>query len=97
MRYHSGTIQGQVVANIEKLYLKALNSPNNLDFKDLLALAKGVGFIPRKRAGTSHEVFKHPHITGLKSLLNLQEDSGKAKPYQVKQLIALIDEYDLLE
>jgi hypothetical protein len=85
------------VTKIRKLYQKALNSPNNLDFNELRALAKGVGFIPRKRTGSSHEAFKHSEIKGLKSLLNLQEDSGKAKPYQVRQLLELIDEYNLLE
>jgi hypothetical protein len=85
------------VATIKKLYEKARNSPNNLAFAELCALARAVGFVPRKRTGTSHEVFKHPNIKGVSSLLPLQEVSGKAKPYQVRQLLDIIEEYSLLE
>ena len=28
-------------------------------------------------------------------MLNLQSDRGQAKPYQVKQLLRLVEEYDL--
>lgn len=85
------------MTSINKLYQKARNSPNNLDFKDLCALARGVGFVLRKRTGTSHEVFKHPKLKGASGLLPLQGVSGKAKPYQVRQLLAIIEEYGLLE
>ncbi len=40
----------------------------------------------------SHHVFVHPI---LRELVNLQEVSGKAKPYQVRQLLDLVERYNL--
>ena len=40
----------------------------------------------------SHHVFAHPI---LRELVNLQEVSGKAKPYQVRQLLDLVERYNL--
>jgi hypothetical protein len=34
---------------------------------------------------------------GVKELLNFQDVKGKAKPYQVRQFIKLIEKYSLLE
>jgi hypothetical protein len=91
MWYHHGVFVGK----FEKLYRKAANSPDNLSFSDLCALAEAVGFVLRKRGGgTSHLIYRHPKV---RELMNLQNDHGKAKPYQVKQLLTLIEEYELLE
>ena len=83
------------MGNLEKLYRKALSAPNNLDFGELCALAEGAGFVLRKgKSGSSHSVYKHPLIS---ELLTLQSRSGKAKPYQVRQLLGLIEEHELIE
>ena len=42
----------------------------------------------------SHRVFVRE---GVKELLNFQDVKGKAKPYQVRQFIKLIEKYSLLE
>ncbi len=42
----------------------------------------------------SHHIFIHSNIP---ELLNLQNVKGKAKPYQIKQLLQLIERYDLKE
>lgn len=34
---------------------------------------------------------------GVEELLNFQNVGGKAKPYQVKQLIKIIEKYNLVE
>ena len=47
----------------------------------------------RKGKG-SHFIFTRP---GVDELLNFQNIKGKAKPYQVKQLINIIEKYGLLE
>lgn len=77
----------------EKLYEKAKNSPNNLAFDDLCALAEEFGFRLRKGGGTSHRVYKRP---GVWKSLTFQSHSGKAMPYQVRELLDTIDEYDLM-
>ncbi|HPR53412.1 MAG TPA: type II toxin-antitoxin system HicA family toxin [Deltaproteobacteria bacterium] len=76
----------------EKLYRKASESPNNLSFSELCSLAKQVGFVYRNTSG-DHETYKHP-IGG--RMMNFQPINGKAKPYQVKQLLDFIEENDLM-
>jgi hypothetical protein len=59
-----------------------------------MALAIEVGFMPKRNRG-SHKIMNHRDRPEL--FLNFQEYKGKAKPYQVRHLLALIDEHDLLE
>jgi len=77
---------------IRGLYEKALRKPNSLKFREVRALAEGVGFRLDRTRG-SHHIFIHDSP---KMLLNLQNVKGEAKPYQVRQLAALIDEHNLL-
>jgi hypothetical protein len=44
------------------------------------------------RVSGSHHIYIHPHIP---DLINLQNVDGKAKPYQIKQLLKIIEQYDL--
>ncbi len=63
----------------------------NVAFGDLCALAQALGFEPRRVNG-SHHVFAHREIP---ELINLQSVRGEAKPYQIRQLVRLVDRYDL--
>ena len=45
------------------------------------------------RVKGSHHIFVHPEI---EELVNLQEVSGQAKAYQVKQLLQLIERYNII-
>jgi predicted RNA binding protein YcfA (HicA-like mRNA interferase family) len=63
----------------------------NVAFGDLCALAKALGFELRRVSG-SHHVFAHPDIP---QLINLQSVHGQAKPYQIRQLVRLVERYDL--
>lgn len=74
-----------------KLLAKALRSSKNLRFGEALALAKAFGFRLSRTKG-SHHIFVHPRI---RELVNLQEVNGKAKPYQVRQLLEIVERYDL--
>lgn len=49
------------------------------------------GFHPSRVSG-SHHIFAHE---GVRELVNFQEVRGKAKPYQVKQLLDLAERYNL--
>ena len=40
----------------------------------------------------SHHIFVHSDVP---ELVNLQEVKGKAKPYQVKQLLQIVERYNL--
>ena len=63
----------------------------NVRFEDVVDLAEGFGF-KLSRVKGSHHIFTHPAIPGL---LNLQEVGGQAKPYQIRQLLRLIERYNL--
>ena len=77
--------------NPRKLLKKALSSPANLRFEEACALARAFGFRLSRVSG-SHHIFAHLNV---RELVNLQDVEGKAKPYQVKQLLALVERYNL--
>ena len=77
--------------NPRKLLQKALASPNNFRFAEARALAEAFGFRLSRMSG-SHHIFVHPEIP---QLLNLQEVHGQAKPYQIRQLLQLIERHNL--
>lgn len=54
-------------------------------------LVEAFGFELRRTSG-SHHVFVHPEV---RELLNLQEVSGHAKPYQIRQFLRLVERYAL--
>lgn len=63
----------------------------NVRFSDARRLVESLGFELDRVAG-SHHIFSHH---ALPELLNLQEVHGEAKPYQLRQLLAMIERYDL--
>jgi predicted RNA binding protein YcfA (HicA-like mRNA interferase family) len=75
----------------EKLLKKILGSSKNVAFQDVIKLAQSFGF-KLDRVSGSHHIFIHEQIP---ELINLQNTKGQAKPYQLKQLINLIERYDL--
>ena len=74
-----------------KLLQKALASPGNVRFEQACALARAFGFHLSRVSG-SHHIFVHPSV---RELLNLQDVRGRAKAYQVRQLLQLIERYNL--
>jgi hypothetical protein len=63
----------------------------NIRFDELRSLLLALGFSERSR-GTSHHIFTK---AGVEEQINLQRDGSKAKPYQVRQVRAVILKYDL--
>ncbi len=76
----------------EKLLIKILRgtSDKNIDFKQLLSLLNHLGF--EERIKGSHHILTRD---GIDEILNLQNKSGKAKPYQVKQVRIIIVKYQI--
>lgn len=74
-----------------KLLLKLLSGSKNIRFSEAVAIAEAFGF-RLDRVNGSHHIFVHPKIP---ELLNLQNLQGKAKPYQVKQLLQLAEIHNL--
>jgi len=60
-------------------------------FDDLVGLVEAFGF-QLSRVRGSHHIFVHPNVD---ELLNLQEVRGEAKPYQIRQFLRLVEEYNL--
>ena len=75
----------------KKLLRKALSSPNNLRFGDMTSLVEAFGFRLSRISG-GHHIYAR---AGISELVNLQEVGGKAKPYQVRQFLKLVERYNL--
>ena len=73
---------------IRKLLDKALRSPKSLRFSEAVRLAEAFGFRFDRTVG-SHHIFVHPSVD---QLLNLQDEGGQAKAYQIKQLLKLVEQ-----
>ena len=76
----------------QKTLDKALRGSKNIRFQDMVTLVESFGFHLSRVSG-SHNIFSHPDIP---ELLNLQNVSGKAKPYQIKQFLGLIERYNVI-
>jgi predicted RNA binding protein YcfA (HicA-like mRNA interferase family) len=63
----------------------------NVDFADAQRLMGRLGFEELRISG-SHHVYGRP---GIAQQINLQERSGQAKPYQLRQLATLVRRYNL--
>ena len=77
--------------NPRKLLDKLLSGSRNIRFEEATRAAELFGF-QLVRVSGSHHIFQHPGIT---ELINLQNVKGQAKPYQVRQLLQLVEQYDL--
>ncbi len=77
--------------NARKVLEKARSGSRNIAFRDLVSLVEAIGFVKRRTRG-SHHLFKHPQVP---ELVNLQSDKGKAIPYQIDQVLRIIDTYRL--
>jgi hypothetical protein len=76
---------------VRKLYLKAFNNPKGLRFEEALRLARAFGFKLDRIEG-SHHILIHPQLP---KRLSFQPDNGKAKPYQVRDLLKAVRDNDL--
>ena len=80
----------------DKLLTKARKALTNLTFDEVCLLPEMAGFL-RKRSSGSHVWYRHPDIQVPRDAgISLQEGkNGKAKAYQVRQLLDRIDDYGL--
>jgi len=64
---------------------------HNVPFPDFVKLIEISGFKLLRTSG-SHHIFSHP---GIPELINLQNVKGKAKPYQIRQFLRLVEKYNI--
>jgi len=79
------------MASITDIVASMKNSENNVKFSDACKVA-GHFFGTPRQDGTSHKVYKMPWKGDPR--INLQSIKGKAKPYQIKQLLAAIEKLE---
>jgi predicted RNA binding protein YcfA (HicA-like mRNA interferase family) len=72
----------------DKLLQKAKESPDSLRFEEICQLAECYHFQFKRQTG-SHRIYNRP---GFKTVMNFQNVGGKAKRYQVDQLLDAIEE-----
>jgi predicted RNA binding protein YcfA (HicA-like mRNA interferase family) len=63
----------------------------SIAFRDLIQLLFDLGFHESGGRG-SHRVFTR---LGVRELVNLQNEGGDAKPYQVRQIAKIIRQYNM--
>ena len=79
------------MASSSKILDQMRREPNNVRFTDLKKLCEGYFGKPRQ-LGTSHAIFKTPWVGDPR--INIQDDKGKAKAYQVRQVLLAIDKLE---
>jgi hypothetical protein len=77
--------------NKKKLFQKILNNTQNISFNDFISVVEAFGFY-LARVNGSHHIFKNNKIA---KQINLQNVNGEAKPYQIKQFLAIVEENNL--
>jgi hypothetical protein len=76
------------VTRCADLLARARANPASLRFAEACTLAECHGWVLARQRG-SHRIFRRP---GTPRLLNLQDVRGMAKAYQVRQLLAAVDD-----
>lgn len=77
--------------NPKKLLKKVLNSKTNVRFQEFVSLVEAFGF-QLSRINGSHHIFVHLQS---RQSINIQNENGKAKPYQIHQFLKLIERYNI--
>ena len=77
----------------KEIYKELKRNPKNVRFEMVCKAAEMFGFRFRGGKG-SHKIYVKE---GVREMLNFQNIKGKAKPYQVKQLLKVIEKYKLME
>ena len=77
--------------NPRKTLEAALAGSKNIRFADMVRLVESFGF-RQSRVKGSHHIYTHDDV---RELVNLQEVGGQAKPYQIRQFLKLVEEYNL--
>jgi len=75
----------------QKLLQKMISGKANIRFAEMCKIVEAFGF-RLDRINGSHHIFVHPEVP---ELVNLQEVKGRAKPYQIKQFLSIVEKYNL--
>lgn len=79
------------MSSSKKILDQMRKEPANVRFADLRKVCESFFGEPRQN-GTSHLIFKMPWLGDPR--VNIQDAGGKAKPYQVRQVLQAIDKLE---
>lgn len=77
--------------SVAKILAEMRANPRNIAFTDLAKVCEHY-FGPGRQTGGSHAVYKTPWPGDPR--VNIQDDHGRAKPYQVKHVILAIEKLE---
>ena len=80
------------MAKIDDIVIGMKRNPKNVRFVDLCKVCENYFGKPRNR-GSSHKIYKTPWQGDPR--INIQNNKGKAKAYQVKQVLLALDKLEL--
>lgn len=80
------------MASIEDILANIRDNPKGVRFSDLCKVCDAYFGEPRQ-SGSSHRVYKTPWHGDPR--VNIQNAKGKAKPYQVRQVLAAIERLEV--
>jgi hypothetical protein len=80
------------MADIDDILTKMKQNPKGVRFNDLSKVCEHF-FGPPRQSGSSHKVFRTPWRGDPR--VNIQNSKGKAKPYQVRQVLQAIDRLEV--
>jgi len=79
------------VSSVAKILAEMRSQPRNVSFTDLAKVCEHY-FGPPRTTGGSHAVYRTPWAGNPR--VNIQNDHGKAKTYQVKQVLMAIEKVE---
>lgn len=79
------------MANIPRLLEQLRREPAGVRFADLKKVCERY-FGTARQSGSSHAIYKTPWAGDPR--VNIQNDKGKAKPYQVRQVLQAIEKME---
>lgn len=80
------------MADIDDILAKMRANPKGIRFNDLCKVCD-IYFGEARQSGSSHRVYKTPRQGDPR--VNIQNAKGKAKPYQVRQVLAAIERLEV--
>ena len=79
------------MATVEGIVSEMRSNPKGVRFADLCRACEHFFGQPRQK-GTSHRIYRTPWLGDPR--VNIQDDKGKAKAYQVRQVLKAIERWD---
>ena len=80
------------MATIESILQKMKQNPKNISFNNLCKVCDFY-FGNARQSGSSHRVYKTPWQGDPR--VNIQNSKGKAKPYQVRQVLQAVERLEV--